>query len=132
MKIAAKYFSWSNISQQFAKAVTPLRREVGVRRLSSKNPFRAFSHWGDLSLAAPHEQKAIDVKMLEQIGNDLRSKNLSYQSFISFHLQQSPVDTNSQAMLRRSLAIEKMLALLTQTIHEMKFIELKRISHCKG
>src|SRR5260221_12861058 len=100
MKINPRAISWTTISNQFSRLLPFAEKEIPNRKpAKGKGPFLTFgqgSMRGCRLATLEQTLKEIDLELLERIGRDARLKSVSYQGFISSHLQHGPVDDSSQ------------------------------------
>ena len=74
---------------------------------------------------------SVNVEVLEKFVR-ATAPHISYQGFIASHLQNDHFDAESTRDTKKSLAIERMVALVEATIADIKKIEINQISYNKG
>lgn len=136
MKISPRSLSWSNLSRQLESFLPQKETSQPAKRRTRGN--NAFLAWGSHNPRSLRDQKlekplhVVDLKLLMGVYDSSFTENLSYHGFISSHLQHGPIDDQSNRAIKRSIAIKRMLALVTTTIEDMRKIELNHISQSKG
>lgn len=132
MKIVRRPLLWSTISSAVWKN-SPTKHAGEIKNKTPEQQ-RKFLPWATTKQTRITDEKHggdIDLQLLSKFCEQALAKDLSYEGFISSHLQHGPLNDPSQA-LKMALAIKKMKQLVDTTAREMKRIEMQHIAHKRG
>jgi hypothetical protein len=88
----------------------------------NRNIFPAWPRQHSLgSFAFDLKEAKVSHQALEQFIHQFAHEKISYQGFLSSELDQ----------IKKAMAVQKMMALINDTVAEMKMIELNHIAHSK-
>jgi hypothetical protein len=130
MKISDKHRSW----QLFSNKLTKLWSQSDVVRANRESTHvdsNQFKARPTSPLIPGPINVTVNIQVLEKFVK-ATAPHISYEGFIASHLQHDVIDGKKSKSTKKSLAIERMVALVEATIADIKKIELNQISYKKG
>lgn len=111
----------------------PYRRDIRLKKKPESNKFQTrtgVQNEGSLKIITSLRPKAVlKLELLEEFIGKCHPSYASYQELIKTHLQH---DISSKKEQKKKFALERLVALLEETVREIKTIESHHISYVKG
>lgn len=140
MKITSTDISRQSVSSKwidfvFLRAHKKAGEQVKETRAHGHNQFSAWPEQPDRRLnllAFGVKEPKVNIRALEQFLKRTSPEDISYRGLLSSHLLHGSLDAQSAAEMQKTIALQKMVALVNATIADMKMIELNHLARNKG